>query len=255
MENKPFKKTMKQNKVDTIYGIRAVMEAIHADKQIDKVIVKRGLSGDLSKEMMEMLRQHRIATQLVSEEHFAKYGNRNHQGVVALLSPVAFEPLEEVIARTWEKGEAPLIVILDGVTDVRNFGAIVRTAECVGAHAVVFPAKGSARIGSDAVKTSAGALLHMPICRVNNLKMAISHLKLSGIRVVAATEKTDTPYWKTELKPPLALIMGSEDKGIDESLLQVADELVAIPIKGKVDSLNVSVAAGVLLYEAVRQGE
>lgn len=254
MENKPFKKTMKQNKVDTIYGIRAVMEAIHSQKSIEKVIVKRGLSGELVKELMDLLRKHGIMVQMVAEEQFIRFGNRNHQGVVAYLSPVDFQPLEEVIARTWEGGESPLFVILDGVTDVRNFGAIVRSAECAGAHAVIIPEKGTARIGSDAVKTSAGALLHMPICRVSNLKWAISQLQLSGIRVVAATEKAEQVYHKARLQPPVAFILGAEDSGIDEQLLQSADELVAIPIRGKVDSLNVSVATGVLLYEAVRQG-
>jgi len=244
---------MRHNTTDTIYGIRAVMEAIHSGKQLDKVMVKKGLSGELSQELMDLLRTNGLSPQFVPAEKFAQFGNKNHQGVVALLSPIDFAPLEEVVAQIWEKGEDPFIVMLDSVTDVRNFGAIVRTAECAGAHAVVFPIKGSARISSDAVKTSAGALLHMPICRVNSLKSTIAFLKLSGIRVVAATEKSQTPFTSANLKPPVAIIMGSEDKGISESALRVADELISIPIHGKVGSLNVSVAAGLMMYEAVRQ--
>ena len=157
------------------------------------------------------------------------------------------------MARLWEEGKSPFLILLDSVTDVRNFGAIVRAAECAGAHAVIFPSKGSARIGSDAVKTSAGALHHMPICRVNSLKSTISFLKLSGIRVVAATEKASIVYTQANLKPPIAIIMGSEDEGISENALKMADELVRIPILGKVSSLNVSVAAGVLMFEVHRQ--
>ncbi|MDD2550899.1 MAG: 23S rRNA (guanosine(2251)-2'-O)-methyltransferase RlmB [Bacteroidales bacterium] len=246
---------MRDNAIDTVYGIRAVMEAIHSGKEIDKIIMKKGLTGELSQELVDLMRSRGLAPQLVPAEKFLQYGNKNHQGVVALLSPVDFEPLEEVIARIWEKGESPFIVMVDSVTDVRNFGAIVRTAECAGAHAVVFPIKGSARISSDAVKTSAGALLHMPICRVASLKSAVSYLKLSGIRVVAATEKNQNIYSKSNLKPPIAIIMGSEDKGISDSVLKAADELVSIPIHGKVDSLNVSVAAGVMMYEVIRQND
>lgn len=244
---------MKHNTNDTIYGIRAVMEAIKAGKEIDKVMVRKGLSGDLAQDFLVLLRQNGISPQFVPADKFVQFGNRNHQGVVAYVSPVDFQPIEEVVARIWEEGKEPFIVLLDSVTDVRNFGAIVRTAECAGAHAVVFPSKGSARIGSDAVKTSAGALHHMPICKINSLKSTISFLQLSGIRVVAATEKAKTTYTQANLKPPVCIVMGSEDTGISENALKMADELVSIPIRGNVDSLNVSVAAGLMMYEAVRQ--
>lgn len=244
---------MKHNTTDTIYGIRAVMEAIKAGKEIDKVMVRKGLSGDLAQEFLSMLRQNGIAPQFVPNDKFVQFGSRNHQGVVAFVSPVDFQPLEEVIARLWEEGKNPFIVLLDSVTDVRNFGAIVRTAECAGAHAVVFPSKGSARIGSDAVKTSAGALHHMPICKINSLKSTISFLQLSGLRVVAATEKASTTFTQANLKPPICIVMGSEDTGISENALKMADELVSIPIRGNVDSLNVSVAAGLMMYEVIRQ--
>ncbi|MDX9846678.1 MAG: 23S rRNA (guanosine(2251)-2'-O)-methyltransferase RlmB [Tenuifilaceae bacterium] len=244
---------MKQNTPDTIYGIRPLIEAINSGKEVDKVIIKKGLSGELVQELMALLRSRGIVPQYVPAEKFIQFGNRNHQGVVAYISPVDFEPIEEVVARLWEEGKTPFIVVLDSVTDVRNFGAIVRSAECAGAHAVVFPSKGSARIGADAVKTSAGAIHHMPICRVHSLKSTISFLQLSGIKVVAATEKASTLYTQSKLDGPVAIIMGSEDTGLSENAIKMADELVSIPIKGKVNSLNVSVAAGLILYEVVRQ--
>ncbi len=244
---------MKQNTTDTIYGIRPLIEAINSGKEIDKVIVKKGLSGELVQELMSLLRSRGIAPQYVPAEKFIQFGTRNHQGVVAYISPVDFEPIEEVVARLWEEGKTPFIVVLDSVTDVRNFGAIVRSAECAGAHAIVFPSKGAARIGADAVKTSAGAIHHMPICRVHSLKSTISFLQLSGIKVVAATEKASTIYTKAKLHGPVAIIMGSEDTGLSENAIKMADELVSIPIMGKVNSLNVSVAAGLIMYEVVRQ--
>ena len=243
----------RQNNSDTIYGIRPLIEAINSGKEIDKIIIKKGLSGELVHELLTLLQSRGIAPQYVPAEKFGQFGNRNHQGVVAYISPVDFEPIEEVVARVWEKGETPFIVILDSITDVRNFGAIVRSAECAGAHAVVFPTKGSARIGADAVKTSAGAIHHIPICRVNSLKSTLSFLQLSGIKIAAATEKTERLYTSTKLDGPIALVMGSEEKGLSENTLKMADELVAIPIKGKINSLNVSVASALIMYEVIRQ--
>jgi len=243
----------KANNPDTIYGIRPVIEAIRSGKVIDKILIKRGLSGELYGELMNILKENGIHAQQILPERFNAFGNRNHQGVVAYISPVDFQPIEEIVTQLWEAGTEPFLVILDGVTDVRNFGAIVRTAECAGVHAVAFPLKGSAKIGSDAVKTSAGALHHMPICRVNSIKSTISFLKQSGIKVVAATEKASKNYTQVELKPPIAFIMGSEDVGVSEDIMKMADELVSIPVVGKVESLNVSVAAGLLIYEAIRK--
>ena len=229
------------------------MEAINSGKEIDKVMIKKGLSGELVQELLSLLRSRGVAPQYVPAEKFGQFGQRNHQGVIAYISPVDFEPIEEVVARIWESGETPFIVILDSVTDVRNFGAIVRSAECAGAHAVVFPSKGSARIGADAVKTSAGAIHHIPICKINSLKSTISFLQLSGIKVLAATEKTNQLYTQISMKEPLAIIMGSEDVGLSDNALKLADELIAIPIKGQVSSLNVSVASALIMYEVVRQ--
>lgn len=229
------------------------MEAINSGKEIDKVMIKKGLSGELVQELLSLLRSRGIAPQYVPAEKFGQFGQRNHQGVIAYISPVDFEPIEEVVARIWESGETPFIVILDSVTDVRNFGAIVRSAECAGAHVVVFPSKGSARIGADAVKTSAGAIHHIPICRVNSLKSTISFLQLSGLKVVAATEKASKLYTQTSMTDPLAIIMGSEDSGLSDNALKMADELITIPINGKISSLNVSVASALIMYEVVRQ--
>ncbi len=242
----------KHSNPDEIYGIRSVIEAIRSGKVIDKVLVKKGLTGELYSELNNVLRENGIHAQHVSPERFAAFGNRNHQGVVAYISPVDFQPIEEVVAQLWESGKEPFLVVLDGVTDVRNFGAIVRTAECAGVHAVIIPSRGTAKIGSDAVKTSAGALHHMPICKVNSLKSTISFLKLSGIKVVAASEKSTEKYTQVNLKPPLAIVMGSEDVGVSPEILKQVDELVSIPVTGNVDSLNVSVAAGILIYEAIR---
>ena len=243
----------KTKNTDLIYGIRTVIEAIDSGKQVDKILVRKGISGDLVNELIRLAHAHEIPMQNVPTERFNTLGKRNHQGVIAYVSPIDFQPIEEVVTRLWEEGQTPFILILDGITDVRNFGAIVRTAECAGANAVVFPAKGSAMVGSDALKTSAGALNHIPICRVKNLKSALTFLRDSGVRVVAASEKASTPYTKANLTPPLAIVMGAEDTGISDETLRMADELVAIPIHGQVQSLNVGVAAGVMLYEAVRQ--
>lgn len=246
-------KMKRHHDTDAIYGIRPVIEAIRSGREIDKLLIRRGLTGDLASELKELVREYGIPTQQVPVERFDGFGSKNHQGVVAFVSPIAFEPLEEVVARIWEKGQTPLLVMLDGVTDVRNFGAIARTAECVGAHAIIFPAKGSARIGSDAVKTSAGAIHHIPICRVLSIKSAVSFLKLSGVRVVAATERATTLYSATHYTGPTAIVMGAEDVGLSPETLRLADELVSLPALGRVGSLNVSVAAGVLLYEVLRQ--
>lgn len=244
---------MNQSTSDIIYGIRPLIEAINSGKEIDKVIIKKGLNGELVYELTALMRSRGIIPQYVPIEKFGHYGNRNHQGVIAYISPVDFEPIEEVVARIWEDGKTPFIAILDSVTDVRNFGAIVRSAECAGVNAIVFPTKGSARIGADAVKTSAGAIHHIPICRVNSLKSTIAFLQLSGIKVVAATEKTENLYTSAKLDGPIALVMGSEENGLSESTLKMADELVSIPIKGKISSLNVSVASALIMYEVIRQ--
>ncbi len=238
---------------DSIYGIRPVIEAINSGKQIDKVLIKQGLVGELAAELMKLLNERGIPYQLVPYERFSKFGNRNHQGVVAFVTPVEFAELETLVPTIFESGKDPFLLILDRVTDVRNFGAIVRTAECAGVDAIIVPAKGAAQMGSDAVKTSAGALHHIPICKVGSLKMTLNFLKNSGFRTFVTADKGSEVLYDVDLKGPIAVVMGAEDTGVSPDLFKLADGLVRIPIHGKIGSLNVSVAAGVLIYEVVRQ--
>jgi len=238
---------------DFIFGIRTVIEAIRFGKDIDKVLIKRGLKGELFKELLTAINQNGIASQYVPEEKLNRVSRKNHQGVIALMSPVTFYQLDNVVAEIFEKGENPFILTLDGVSDVRNFGAIVRTAECAGVHAIVIPDKGSARIGSDSVKTSAGALHKMPVCRVASLKKAMEYLQQSGIILYGATEKATENYYNSNFNTPICIIMGAEDTGLSPDILRFCDNLIKIPILGEIQSLNVSVAASVLIYDVVRQ--
>lgn len=238
---------------DFVFGTRAVIEAIRSGRTIDKVMVKKGLSNELFQELYQLVKEHRIPFQFVPVEKINRITRKNHQGVVALLASIDFYHMEDLLASIFERGETPLLILLDGVTDVRNFGAIVRSAECAGVHGVVIPEKGAARINADAVKTSAGALNIVPVCRTHSLGGALTYLRNSGVRIVAATEKAEKNYTSVDMTGPLAILMGAEDQGISPALLQAADELAAIPVRGKIESLNVSVAASLLMYEAVRQ--
>ena len=236
-----------------IFGIRAVMEAIEAGKQIDKIFIKKDLSGELATELLELVRRHRIVTQRVPVQRIDKITRKNHQGVVAILSAITYHRLDHLVPALYEDGVLPFIVVLDGITDVRNFGAIARTCECAGVDAIVIPEHGSVSVQADAVKTSAGALLHMPVCRERNTVSAMRLLKDSGYKVVAVTEKADINYTLTDYTCPVALVMGSEDTGISDEVIKLCDTFVSIPMFGHIGSLNVSVAAGVLMYEVVRQ--
>lgn len=242
-----------KNSDDFIFGIRAVIEAIDSGKDIDKILIKKGLGGDLFKELFEKIRANELPFQYVPLEKINRITRKNHQGVLAFVSPVTFYDIENFLPSIFEAGYNPLILVLDQVTDVRNFGAIVRTAECAGVHAVLIPERGAARINADAVKTSAGALHTVPICRTKDLKKSIQFLQESGLKIVAATEKSDHNYTQTDLTGPTAIVMGSEEKGIEKQILNQANARVQIPILGKIESLNVSVAAGLLVYEVVRQ--
>ena len=242
-----------KNTDDFIFGIRAVIEAIDSGKDIDKILIKKGLGGDLFRELLDKIKEHQFPVQYVPLEKINRVTRKNHQGVLAFISPVTFYELENFLPSVFEAGKNPLLLVLDQVTDVRNFGAIVRTAECAGVDAILIPEKGAARINADAVKTSAGALHLVPVCRSKDLKKSVVFLKESGLKIVAATEKASANYTNVDLGGPTAMIMGSEEFGIDNQLLQLADEQVQIPILGKIQSLNVSVAAGLLIYEAIRQ--
>lgn len=236
-----------------IFGIRAVIEAAEAGKDIDKVLVKRELSGELFKELQEVLRRCEIPMRKVPLERIDRITRKNHQGVIAFTSAVTYQKLDRIIPFLYEQGKNPLIAVLDGITDVRNFGAIARTCEVAGVDAIVIPARGSVSVNADAIKTSAGALHIIPVCRENSLKDAVVFLKNSGIKVVAATEKAGKNYTEADMSVPVAILMGSEDEGVSPEILRVCDELVKVPQFGSIQSLNVSVAAGVMIYEAVRQ--
>lgn len=244
---------MKQN-TDYIFGIRAVIEAILAGKDIDKILVRKDLSGELSDELFQMLKgRSDIFVQRVPLERINRITRKNHQGVVAFLSPVGYHKLDHLVPDLFEQGRNPLLVLLDGITDVRNFGAIARTCECAGVDALVIPERNSVSVNADAVKTSAGALLHLPVARVGSLHQAIRYLKDSGYTIVGSTEKSAKNYTEFDYTVPTAIVMGAEDTGISMENLRLCDHLAAIPMSGKVNSLNVSVAAGIMIYEVVRQ--
>ncbi|HJD91539.1 23S rRNA (guanosine(2251)-2'-O)-methyltransferase RlmB [Bacteroides coprosuis] len=241
------------DKSEIIFGVRAVIEAVEAGKEIDKILVKKDIQSDLSKELFTALRGKMVPVQRVPVERLNRVTRKNHQGVIAYVSAVTYQKVEDLVPFLYEQGKNPFFVMLDGVTDVRNFGAIARTCECAGVDAVVIPMKGSVSVNADAVKTSAGALHTLPVCREQSLNTTIKYLKDSGFRILAATEKGDYNYTQGDYTGPICLIMGSEDKGISAENLSLCDEWMTIPILGNIQSLNVSVAAGVLIYEAVKQ--
>ena len=243
---------MKEDK-NFIFGIRAIIEAIKAGKQIDKLMIRNGLKGELIYELMALVKEMQIPFQYVPNERINRITMKNHQGVLAFISPIEFQSIENILPVIYEQGKTPFFVILDKVTDVRNFGAITRTAECANVDAIIIPEKGSAQISGDAVKTSAGALLKIPVCRVKNLAKTIKFLQESGIQIVAATERASDLYYTVDFSIPTAILMGAEDTGVDMEYLRVADKMVKIPILGEIESLNVSVAASIMIYEAVKQ--
>ncbi len=236
-----------------VYGLRPLMEALQAGKEVEKVFVQKGLGGNTFRELMPLLKKRQIPYQVVPVEKLNRLTRKNHQGVVAYISPVAFYDIEQLLPAIYESGQTPFVLLLDKVTDVRNFGAILRTAESAGVHAVVIPAKGAAQLNSGTIKSSAGAIFKIPVCREHNLKETITFLKNSGLRITAVTEKARKIHFEEELTGPLALIMGSEGEGISPEYLKLADMKIRIPMQGQIASLNVSAASAVILYEVVRQ--
>lgn len=236
-----------------LYGMRPVIEAIAAGKEIDKLMLQQGLKGELVPELRKLINENNIPYQYVPIEKLNRLVRGNHQGVVCFVSPVIFQPIENLLLSVFDKGETPLFIILDRITDVRNMGAIARTAECAGAHGLIIPEKGGAPISADAMKASAGALNSIPVHRSSNLKNTIDYLKQSGLKIVAASEKGKSNYYDTDLTGPLAIIMGSEEDGVSGEYLRRCDEVLNIPMRGTIGSLNVSVAAGILLFEVVKQ--
>ena len=233
---------MKENEM--VFGIRAVIEAVQADKEIDKILVKRELQGDLSRELFEILKGRDIPVQRVPAERLDRLTRKNHQGVIAFIPAITYERLENII---------PFVVLLDGVTDVRNFGAIARTCECAGVDAIVIPSRGSVTVNADAIKTSAGALHVLPVCKEKSITEAIRFLQASGVKVYAASEKAQENYTAIKYDGPVAIVMGAEDTGVSMDNLRICDSMVKIPQFGTIGSLNVSVASSILVYEVVRQ--
>ncbi len=242
-----------ENLENLIFGTRAVIEAISAGKEIDKIIIQKGLSNQLYSELRKAIKDLDIPIQIVPPEKINRITPKNHQGVLAFVSQITYYEVEDLLADVFEKGKTPLVLILDRITDVRNFGAIARSADCAGVDFIVIPSRGAAQINADAVKTSAGALNRMKVCRVDNLKNSIEYLKESGLQIIACHEKTTSHHFNADLTKPSAIIMGSEENGISNEYLKRSDMQVKIPMVGNIASLNVSVATGIILFEAVKQ--
>jgi 23S rRNA (guanosine2251-2'-O)-methyltransferase len=236
-----------------IFGIRAIIEAIKSGETIDKVFLQKGIRGELFQELETLLRKESISSSYVPVEKLNRLTRGNHQGAVAKISPVTFHDLEQLVMSVFESGKTPLFLLLDQLSDVRNFGAIIRTAECTGVDGIIIQKKGGAPVNGDTIKTSAGAVFKVPICKVDHIKDALFFLQASGIKLIAATEKTDNTIYDVSFKEPCAIIMGSEGKGITNSIIKLADDTAKLPLLGEIASLNVSVACGAFLYEVVRQ--
>jgi 23S rRNA (guanosine2251-2'-O)-methyltransferase len=240
-------------KENQIFGIRAIIEAIQAGKELDKVFLHKDAQGDLMRDLLKVLKSNKVNFTYVPIEKLNRLTDKNHQGAVASIAPVSFYDLETLISSVQESGKIPLFLILDQISDARNFGAIIRTAECTGVDGIIIGKQGAAPVNGDTVKTSAGAVFNVPICKVEHIKDAIFYLQGSGIKTVAATEKTEDAIYDLSLSEPLAIIMGSEDRGVNPSVLKIVDEKAKLPMFGTIASLNVSVACGAFLYEVVRQ--
>jgi len=236
-----------------IYGIHPVIEALKSGKEIEKVMIQTGLRGEGFQQLHALIREMEIPVQFVPLEKLNRVTRQNHQGVVAMIPEITYQKIEDILPSAYEQGKVPLVLMLDRITDVRNLGAIARTAECSGVDAILLAEKGSAQVNQDAIKTSAGALYKVPVCRYHSITESVTFLKNSGLKIIAATEKANSDYSDVDMTQPLALILGSEESGISDELLKAADVLVRIPIKGEIQSLNVSVAAGVIIYEILRQ--
>lgn len=243
----------KPDNKEILFGIRPVIEAIRAGREIERILIQKDQSNPLVSELISEAAAHKIPYVKVPLEKLNSITRKVHQGIICFISAVSYASLDNIINDAFQSGKVPLILVLDRITDVRNFGAIARTAECCGVNAIVIPSKGAAQINSDAVKTSAGALNYIPVCREENLKQTITYLKECGLQIVACTEKAERDLSSFDYTVPTAIIMGSEEDGISLEYLKKADAQVKIPLSGKVQSLNVSVASGMIIYEAMRQ--
>lgn len=241
-----------RNKSELIFGVRAVIEAVEAGKEFDKILIKKDIQSELSKELFDALKGLMIPIQRVPIEKLNRITRKNHQGVIAYVAAVSYQTVDSLVPFLYEEGKNPFFIMLDGITDVRNFGAIARTCECAGVDGIIIPMRGSVSVNADAIKTSAGALHTIPVCREHSLSGTIKFLKNSGFKILAATEKTDANYTDADYSGPICIVMGAEDTGVSKENLALCDEWLSIPILGNIQSLNVSVAAGVLIYEAIK---
>ena len=235
-----------------VFGIRPVVEAIESHKQIEKLYIKRGAEGQLMNELKDLCIRHHLRWQEVPIEKLNRLTRGNHQGVVAQMAAIDYVTVEDILERVPED-ETPLVVVFDGVTDIRNFGGIARSAECAGAHGLITPLKNSAPVNADAIKTSAGALNVIPVARVGSIRNTLKSLQMEGFQIVAATEKSRKLLYDADFRKPTAIVMGAEDVGISKEVLKLCDEQLAIPLIGHIESLNVSAAAAIMLFEVVRQ--
>jgi len=251
-EFNPAPRERKEDK-DIIFGVRAVIEAIRAGREINKIMIQKGMSKDLFLELKEETANKNFFIQFVPAERLDKITEQNHQGVIAYIAPLSYHNLEEMVDKAMENDEKPCFLVLDRLTDVRNFGAIARTAECLGVTAIVIPGKGSVQVTADAIKTSAGALNIIPVCKSDSLKDSLFYMQQSGIRIVAASEKSAVPLHEVNLRGAVAIVMGSEEDGIGNDILKMCDIRAKIPMRGTISSLNVGVATGMMLYERLRQ--
>lgn len=244
---------MGKSESQVIFGIRSVIEAIRSGKDIEKILVRRDLRGETVRELFTLTRKEKIPVQSVPVEKINRVTKKNHQGILAFVSVIEYTRIDELIPSLYENGSSPFLIMPDGITDIRNLGAIVRTAESAGVHGMILPQKGAPMLTADTIKTSAGALYHLPVCRTENVRKTLIYLMESGIQLIAASEKADKNYFDVDFLPPTMIILGAEDKGISEDVKKLVDEQVKIPMSGKIGSLNVSAAAAILLYEVVRQ--
>ena len=242
---------MKNN--DIVFGTRPVLEAINSGKTLEKLLIQKNLKKEILEKIKSKLSNKKINISYVPKEKLNRITKKNHQGIICYISPISYQPIEEIIQRVFEKGKDPFVIILDRITDTRNFGAISRVADASGVDAIIIPEKESAIITSDSIKTSAGAINYIPICKVKSLRSTANFLKESGLKLVSCTEKGDTKFYDADLTSPCCIILGSEKDGISNSLMDISDERLNIPMKGNVESLNVSSSASVILFEVVRQ--
>lgn len=243
----------RKERTDIIYGVHSVIEAIKADRELNKILIQKGIQKEVFNELRDALQGKHFQLQFVPAQKIDSLTNGNHQGVLAFVTPIEYQNVESLVDNLLELGKKPTILVLDRITDVRNFGAIARTAECEGVDAILIPSRGSALVSSDAMKASAGALNRIPVCKTDDLKNSLFYLQQSGLRLVACTEKTSIPLYEVNLRGAVAIIMGSEEDGITQDLINMSDIKAKIPMRGNISSLNVGVAAGMVLYEKLRQ--